>query len=123
MKSYFYCKFAGDYLESLGLSHWLAQKHNKYLKWDQILCPDFKSQDFEKGLYLKNLSDLQFLTFLAEIGNGQDRDPIDFICKVINSHLYNRKNSNEIQKSLMIDNAGLTSSTYDRIILNLVKVN
>lgn len=116
------CKFAGDYLESLGLSHWLAQKHNKYLKWDQILCPDFKSQDFEKGLYLKNLSELQFLTFLAEIGNGQDRDPIDFICKVVNSHLYNRKNSGEIQKSLMLDdNEGLNSSTYDRIILNLVK--
>ena len=31
------CKFTGDYLESLALSHWLAQDAKKELKWDQIL--------------------------------------------------------------------------------------
>lgn len=114
------CKFAGDYLESLGLSHWLAQDHNKEIKWEQILCPDFKNDDFLNGLYLKNVSELQFLTFLAEIANKQDRDPISFICNVVNSHLYNRKNSNEVQKSLLLNDTALNNSTYDRVILNLV---
>ena len=39
-------KFVGDYLESLALSHWLAQDHNSDIKWEQILCPDFKKNDF-----------------------------------------------------------------------------
>jgi len=114
------CKFAGDYLESMGLSHWLAQDHNKNIKWEQILCPDFKNDDFENGQYLKNISELQFLTFLAEIANRQGRDPIAFICSVANSHLYNRKSSTEVQKSLILNDRALNNSTYDRVILNLV---
>ncbi|MCO4754706.1 MAG: hypothetical protein KC478_09485, partial [Bacteriovoracaceae bacterium] len=61
------CKFGGDYLESLSLSHWLAQDANKKEKWDQILCPDFKRNDFEAGQYWKIVNELQFLTFLAQI--------------------------------------------------------
>lgn len=113
------CKYTGDYLESLSLSHWLAQDYKKDLKWDQILCPDFKDSDFESGLYLKHINELQFLTFLAEIAKSQGREPINFICDVINSHLRNRKNSSEVQGSLNLEDSALNVSTYDRVIINL----
>ena len=113
------CKYTGDYLESLALSHWLAQDLKKHIKWDQILCPDFKDNDFESGLYLKHINELQFLTFLAEIAKGQGREPINFICDVVNSHLYNRKSSTSIQRSMLPLNSALSVSTYDRIIINL----
>ena len=112
-------KFAGDNLESLALSHWLAQDANKNLKWDQILCPDFKKHEFDAGLYLKTINELQFLTFLAEIANLQNIEPKTFISKVINSHLFNRKNSNDMQKSLMLNDTDINCSTYDRVVLNL----
>lgn len=112
-------KFAGDNLESMALSHWLAQDTNKNLKWEQILCPDFKKQEFDAGLYLKTINELQFLTFLAEIANIQNIEPKTFISKVINSHLFNRKNSNDIQKSLMLNDTNVNFSTYDRVVLNL----
>ena len=112
------CKFAGDYLESLSLSHWLAQNANKNLKWNEILCPDFKTRDFLSGAYLKIINELQFLTFLSQIANIQGREAKSFVCSIINSHLYNRKNTEGIQRSLLDDN-NLSHSTYDRIILNL----
>ena len=113
------CKFDGNYLESLSLSHWLAQENNQNIKWEQILCPDFKGGDFETGLYIKIINELQFLTFLAQIANKQGRNPIDFVSKVTRGHLHNRKNSNEVQKSLLINDINLNNSTYDRIILNI----
>ncbi len=113
------CKFDGDYLESLSLSHWLAQENNRDIKWEQILCPDFKGADFETGLYIKIINELQFLTFLAQIANKQGRDSVEFVSKVINGHLHNRKNSNEVQKSLLFNDISLKHSTYDRIILNI----
>jgi hypothetical protein len=113
------CKFDGDYLESMGLSHWLAQDANKNIKWDQILCPDFKNTDFETGHYLKILNELQFLTFLAQIANTQGKEPKRFVSNIANSHLYNRKDSNEIQKSLLLNDNSSSNSTYDRVILNI----
>tara|TARA_Y100000768_G_C23990629_1_gene692370 strand:- start:7442 stop:10291 length:2850 start_codon:yes stop_codon:yes gene_type:complete len=115
------CKYSGDFLESIGLSHWLAQENNKDLKWDQILCPDYKNDDFANGLYMKVLNELQFLTFLAEVASIQGHDTKSFLCDVINSHLYNRKSSNDIQKSLIFKEDSLNNSTYDRVILNLIQ--
>ncbi len=113
-------KFAGDNLESLALSHWLAQDHNKNIKWDQILCPDFKKATFNCSLYLKIVNELQFLTFLADISSYQDKEAKTFISNVVNSHLYNRKNSSNLQKTLLLnDDNHVAQSTYDRIILNL----
>ncbi len=113
-------KFAGDNLESLGLSHWLAQESNKDIKWEQILCPDFKKNDFLSGLFLKTSNELQFLTFLAQIAHSQGFEARPFISNVINSHLYNRKNTFNSQPSFNINNdESLSFSTYDRVVLNL----
>lgn len=113
-------KFAGDYMESMALSHWLAQATNQYIKWDKILCPDFKKLGFDAGLYLKSIHELQFLSFLAEISHEQGENPISFVSHTINSHLYNRKQSNELQRNLLTSDEGVNHSTYDRIVLNLV---
>jgi len=115
------CKFAGDYLESLALSHWLAQEANKKEKWDQILCPDFKRNDFEAGQYWKIVNELQFLTFLAQIARDKGKEPVTFVSQVAGGHLRNRKNSSVGQKSLMINDISLNHSTYDRITLNLTE--
>lgn len=113
------CKFAGDYLESLGLSHWLAQDQNKKVKWEQILCPDFKCNEFENGLYLETLNELQFLTFLTQIANIQGQIPKKFVSTTVNSHLYNKTSSNSVQKSLLLADTALNNPTYDRIFINL----
>ncbi len=114
-------KFSGDNLESLALSHWLAQHKNRSLKWEQILCPDFKNNDFQSGIYLKVVQELQFLTFLTEIAGLQGEEPKSFLSETINSHLLNRKDSGDLQKSLLLNESELINSTYDRIVLNLSK--
>ena len=115
------CKFGGDYLESLALSHWLAQDANKKERWDQILCPDFKRNAFEAGMYWKLVNELQFLTFLAQIANVKGKEPVSFVSQVAAGHLKNRKNSGLAQKSLLINDLSLNQSTYDRVILNLTE--
>ncbi len=113
------CKFDGDYLESLSLSHWLAQENNKDIQWDQILCPDFKGDGFDTGAYMKIINELQFLTFLAQIANTQGRDTTQFIANVASGHLKNRKNSTTGQRSLLFNDLSMTQSTYDRVIINI----
>ena len=115
------CKFDGDYLESLSLSHWLAQENNKDVRWDQILCPDFKGNDFKTGLYMEVVNELQFLTFLAQIANDQGRETTQFISQVMRGHLHNRKSSNSTQKNLLFNDLSSNSSTYDRVILNITE--
>lgn len=111
------CKFSGDYLESLALSHWLAQLNNKDMKWDQILCPVFKGKDFESGLFFKVLNELQFLTFLAEVSEFQNHEPVCFISKIMGHHYQNRKGA-QATRGLSLDTP-FSNSTYDRNILNL----
>ena len=113
------CKYAGDYLESLSLSHWLAQENNQDIKWDQILCTDFKCNQFDKGHFLRYCHELHFLTFLTELASKQGKSVIRFVSQVMNSHLKNRKESNDAQKSLLMDDFEVNSSTYDRVIINL----
>ncbi len=111
------CKYSGDYLESLALSHWLAQLNNIDMKWDQILCPVFKGKDFESGLFFKVLNELQFLTFLAEVAETQQQTPVDFIAGIMGHHYKNRKGTQAL-RGLSLDTP-FSTSTYDRNILNL----
>lgn len=113
------CKFYGDNLESLSLSHWLAQDNNKELKWDQILCPDFTSEENFQGNYYNIINEIQFLTFLANIAQKQGQDAKTYISHVANSHLYNRKNSANQQAQLLDLGSEPSELTYDRIIMNL----
>ncbi len=114
-------KFSGDFLESLAHSHWLAQDNNKDMKWDQILCPDFKSREFEAGPFMKGLSELQFLTFLAEMAPLQGQEPVGFISKVMSGHYQNRKNARGRAHTGAFGGDFL-ESTYDRVVLNLTQL-
>lgn len=112
------CKYFGDYLESLSLSHWLAQENNIDFRWDEVLCPDFKGLEFVSGTFAKVCNELQFLTFLAHKAYYQNEKPIDYICKIMGGHFRNRKNTQTKQGLLLEDNPFYTS-TYDRVVLNL----
>lgn len=112
------CKYFGDYLESLSLSHWLAQENNQNVRWDQVLCPDFKGLDFASGIFTRICNELQFLTFLINKSEHQNERPIDYICKIMGGHVRNRTNTSSKQALLLEDNP-FYSSTYDRIVLNL----
>lgn len=112
------CKYFGDYLESMALSHWLAQENNKDFRWDETLCPDFKGTEFISGAFIKICNELQFLTFLAHKAEHQDERPIDYICKIMGGHYRNRKGGAPKSGMLLADNP-FYSSTYDRVVLNL----
>jgi hypothetical protein len=112
------CKYFGDYLESLSLSHWLAQENNQDFRWDEMLCPDFKGLEFTSGTFTKICNELQFLTFLAHKAENQGSKPIDYICKIMKGHFRNRKADLPKQELLLEDNP-FYSSTYDRVVLNL----
>jgi hypothetical protein len=113
------CKYHGDFLESLSLSHWLAQENNIDFKWDQMLCPDFKGFEFSSGQFAKICNELQFLTFLVNKSAHQGVRPIDYICKVMGEHFRNRKNCSNRQGFLLEDDNPFFASTYDRVVLNL----
>jgi len=112
------CKYFGDYLESLSLSHWLAQENNIDFRWNEILCPDFKGIEFISGIFVKICNELQFLYFLAQKSHHQNERPIDYICRVMREHFRNRKNQYPRTTLLLEDNPFYTS-TYDRVVLNL----
>jgi hypothetical protein len=114
------CKYSGEYLESLAHSHWLAQDNNKDMKWDQILCPDFKGAEFESGPFLKIFNELQFLTFLAGIAPLQGSEPVSFISKVMGGHYQNLKGTRSRQ--LTGFDTPFVNSTYDRTVLNLCRL-
>lgn len=112
------CKYFGDYLESLSLSHWLAQENNIDFRWDELLCPDFKGVEFVSGTFTKICNELQFLTFLAKKSIYRTERPIEYICKIMSGHFRNRKNS-PVRQGLLLDDNPFFSSTYDRVVLNL----
>ncbi len=112
------CKYFGDYLESLSLSHWLAQENNIGFRWDEVLCPDFKGLEFVSGTFAKVCNELQFLTFLSNKADIQGEKPIEYICKIMGGHFRNRKN-NQVKQGLLLEDNPFYTSTYDRVVLNL----
>ncbi len=113
------CKYYGDYLESLALSHWLAQENNAHFKWEEMLCPDFKGREFVSGTFTKICNELQFLTFLVNKAHNQGEKPIEYICRIMGSHYRNRKGSIQKENFFMDESNPFYTSTYDRVMLNL----
>lgn len=114
------CKYFGDYLESLSLSHWLAQENNKDFRWDEMLCPDFKGLEFTSGTFAKICNELYFLTFLAHKAEHQNERPVEYICKITGGHFRNRKGNSAVRGGLPLEEDNpFFSSTYDRVVLNL----
>ncbi|MFZ4712239.1 MAG: hypothetical protein ACOYL6_00890 [Bacteriovoracaceae bacterium] len=108
------CKYTGDFLESLSLSHWLAQENNTYLKWDEILCPSFKGSNFVTGTYLKLCNELQFLSFVSSIADEQGFEPVSFIVDIMKNKYLSKEQTHQ---TMLLP---LEETRYDRIILNMV---
>lgn len=113
------CKFIGDYLESLSQSHWLAQENNKYFKWDDILCGEFKGLDFESGSFFAIVNELLFMAFLSELSRQHGFDPVQFIENTLNNNYRNKKEMQSKQTSLFDLNLDERMSTYNRIVCNI----
>lgn len=114
-----YCKFTGDHLPSLSLSHWLAQEKASGQKWDQILYPEFKGDQFACGQFMKICFDLQYLTLLCQFAKKQGHSPVSFI-----GHIMREKGREgapgEVQMSMFQEVERAPRPYFDRIVLNLV---
>ncbi len=113
------CKFTGDNLNSLSLSHWLAQEQYEGTQWDRLLCPDFKKTEMLEGDYSKLCYELQFLTLLANASVKQNKSPIPFMAKILRDKDQNLKESGNDQVSMFDD---ISTIQYERIVLNLNKL-
>lgn len=116
-------KFTGNNLSSLSLSHWMAQENNVLQHWDEIICPEFKGDEFFQGKYAQICQEIQFLTFLVDLATYQGHDLLGLICKVMNDK-YTRSTSNDAGQMSIFGSSDIKTShqTYDRVILNLTQL-
>lgn len=114
-------KFSGEALSSLSLSHCLAQEQNSFMKWEQIISPDFCGDKFHNGNFLKYCHDLHFLTFLVHMAKRQEHNPLDLLCHVMNEKK-NKGLQSFDQMSMFMDHENVAGTVYDRNILNLANL-
>jgi len=117
--------FAGDFLNSMALSHWLAQENNVSGQWEDVICPDFKGRDFKTGDYLKVCQELQFLTFLVNMAAKQSHNPVALICSLFKQKNAKAKTDASGQMSIFdpsADSAQADESIYDRIVVNYTQL-
>jgi hypothetical protein len=113
--------FEGNHVSSLALSHWLAQETNVQVsQWDNIICPNFRGNEFIDGTFLKICQELQFLSFLTKVAIIHCYEVVPFICKIMKD-----KNANQIEEHheqfSLLDLAGnAETQSFNRIILNLI---
>ena len=114
-------QYCGDHLESLALSHWLAQ--NKLLNSDRkfIVCPEFYNPQYRYGNYARLTYELQFLCLLTDIAKQSHQSPISLICSTYrikeNSKKIIEKQPSLFGSTVIRDN----HFAYDRIVLNLTQ--
>jgi hypothetical protein len=112
-------KYSGDYLESISVSHWLAQDNNKDVRWDHFICPKFFGDDFEYGLFIQLFNELQLLHFTVNFAKVHQHDVIGFTSKTTERNLLNKKRNLGAQRSFLYQDAQSINSSYDRVVLNL----
>lgn len=114
------CKYLGDYLESMSVSHWLAQDNNKDMKWDHVLCPNFQTNEFETGQFFGLFNELQFMTFIIQFSRIHNKDAFKFLSEVTKKYIQNKKEVGE-QHTLWLDQNKTQGSSYDRVVMNLCR--
>lgn len=113
--------FTGNFLNSLTISHWIAQENNSNEIWQEIICPEFRGDNYVNGQYLKIFQEIQFMTFLVNLAPKQDKDPINLIVSLFNQ----KSNKSKISASgqfALLDSTEVQQSIYDRILVNLVNI-
>jgi hypothetical protein len=111
--------FQGDFLESISLSHWLAQENNVGKEWEEVITPDFNGNKFTSGRYLKVCQELQFLSFLVLMAKEQNHQPVSLISSIYKQKNAKSKMDAQGQISFFDIETSLTP-LYDRIFINLV---
>ncbi len=113
-------KFAGNNLSSLSLSHWMAQENNVIQNWSEVICPEFKGDEFFQGKFTQICQEIQFLTFLVDLATYQGHDLLGLICKIMNDK-FTKSNSNDAGQMSIFGSSDIktTRTTYDRVVLNL----
>ncbi len=113
--------FTGNFLTSLTISHWIAQENNSDEAWQEIICPEFRGDNYLNGQYLKIFQEIQFMTFLVSLAPKQGKDPIDLIVSLFKQ----KSNKSKISASgqfALLDSTEVQQSIYDRILVNLVNI-
>ena len=114
-------QYCGDHLESLSLSHLLAQAERYSNCCPSIICPEFHSPHYRYGAFARLTYELQFLCLLVDTAKYSQRNPISFICETYRMK-ENSKQVIDAQQSLFTPTAIPNNrSAYDRIILNASK--
>ena len=113
------CLYKGDHLNSLFLSHWLAQEsifHDSHKVINSHIDPSSTSS----GQYLCLLNEIQFITSLFDIAKSSNIEPRKFISYITQSRDKKLYANHSTQSHL----SGLSvrpKKQYDRIVLNLVQ--
>ncbi|MFG1484972.1 hypothetical protein [Halobacteriovorax sp. RZ-2] len=113
--------FTGNFLNSLTISHWIAQENNSTEAWQEIICPEFRGDNYVNGQYLKIFQEIQFMTFLVYLAPRQNKDPISLIVSLFKQ----KSNKSRITASgqfALLDATEVQQSIYDRILVNLVNI-
>ncbi|MBT3981366.1 MAG: hypothetical protein HOE90_08430 [Bacteriovoracaceae bacterium] len=113
------CKFEGDFLNSLSLSHFLAQEANQNIKWEEILCPEFENDDDCHKSFSKICLELHSLTFLTRLAVKQGVFPTKLITQVLCDRHKKHLKSASPQIALFQSMESSEQKKYDRVVLNL----
>ncbi len=117
-----YTQFSGDNLESLSLSHWLAQSKISLKEKKYIICPEFKNANGGEKDFLRLSFELQFLSLLVELAIRSEKDAVKLICSTFKARDLSSIVPATGQQMLFAGTLlKATQSNFDRIVLNLNK--
>lgn len=124
------CKFLGDHLTSLSLSHWLARKALSEERPDErpgertehCLCPSFISEQFNEGFCVKICHEIQFMTALTQDSQKSEKDPITTISRMMKKKYLSSPEESNGQISMFCQSEIKYGLTYDRIVMALVNL-
>lgn len=114
-------QYCGDHLDSLALSHWLAQNQLHHPTQKFIICPEFHGPQHHHDIFTRLTYELQFLCLLTDIAQQSHSNPISFICDTYRL----KENSKQVLEGQqpLFNQAIIQNNNwaYDRIILNLTQ--
>ncbi len=112
------CRFSGDYVIDHSCAHWLAQHNNSYFKWNELICPEFESEDRYKSVLVNYINEIEYYTFLVKISSFYSESPLEFISKCSKEFNSNRREDIQLQKNFILEGMNDNSLTYDRLVVS-----
>ena len=103
--------------------HWLAQEASLAPNWDTVICPDFHSNEFSYGSFIKICHELHFLSFLVRLACLKKLEPVQFVGRIMRGKYAKSRDIALGQVPLLGPTMeSLPPLVYDRIILNLTEL-